>query len=182
MVPDVFQIIVKEKGVFTNVTSPSTKAKLRILFEVAPLALMVEQAGGASSCDGECVSALDIPILGYDQRTEICFGSIGEVRRFEEYLYGEPGSRKKGGRGWAQRGGLLLAWAGRLVANALLAALLRCLPLQATPLATARRTSWRPTLASKRCRRGFALLPRRAAPRWPLLAAVGCDVSDCGEC
>lgn len=41
MVPDVFQIIVKEKGVFTNVTSPSTKAKLRILFEVAPLALLV---------------------------------------------------------------------------------------------------------------------------------------------
>jgi sedoheptulose-bisphosphatase len=88
MVPDVFQIIVKEKGVFTNVTSPSTKAKLRILFEVAPLALMVEQAGGASSCDGKGVSALDIPILGYDQRTEICFGSIGEVRRFEEYMYG----------------------------------------------------------------------------------------------
>jgi len=88
MVPDVFQIIVKEKGVFTNVTSPSTKAKLRILFEVAPLALMVEQAGGASSCDGMCVSALDIPILNYDQRTEICFGSKGEVKRFEEYLYG----------------------------------------------------------------------------------------------
>jgi sedoheptulose-bisphosphatase len=88
MVPDVFQIIVKEKGVFTNVTSPSTKAKLRILFEVAPLALMVEQAGGASSCDGKCVSALDIPILNYDQRTEICFGSVGEVRRFEEYLFG----------------------------------------------------------------------------------------------
>ena len=41
MVPDVFQIIVKEKGVFSNVTSPSTKAKLRLLFEVAPLALLV---------------------------------------------------------------------------------------------------------------------------------------------
>ncbi len=39
--PDVFQIIVKEKGVFSNVTSPSTKAKLRILFEVAPLGLLV---------------------------------------------------------------------------------------------------------------------------------------------
>ncbi|WIA12870.1 hypothetical protein OEZ85_006493 [Tetradesmus obliquus] len=88
MVPDVFQIIVKEKGVFTNVTSPSTKAKLRILFEVAPLALMVEQAGGASSCDGLCKSALDVDIKGYDQRTQVCFGSIGEVRRFEEYLYG----------------------------------------------------------------------------------------------
>ena len=48
MVPDVFQILVKEKGVFTNVTSPSTKAKLRILFEVAPLGLMVRNCSAAS--------------------------------------------------------------------------------------------------------------------------------------
>ena len=88
MVPDVFQIIVKEKGVFTNVTSPTTKAKLRILFEVAPLALMVEKAGGASSGDGLCVSALDVPIEKHDQRTQVCFGSTGEVRKFEEYVYG----------------------------------------------------------------------------------------------
>ena len=46
MVPDVFQIIVKEKGVFTNVTSPSTKAKLRVVFEVAPLALLVSDECG----------------------------------------------------------------------------------------------------------------------------------------
>jgi len=88
MVPDVFQIIVKEKGVFTNVTSPSTKAKLRILFEVAPLGLLVEKAGGASSADGKQISALDVPITTYDQRTQICYGSKGEVKRFEEYLYG----------------------------------------------------------------------------------------------
>ena len=93
MVPDVFQILVKEKGVFTNVTSPSTKAKLRILFEVAPLALMVEQAGGASSGDGKPISALDVMINIHDQRTQVCFGSVGEVKRFEEFLYGErPGS------------------------------------------------------------------------------------------
>merc|ERR1711985_33889 len=67
MVPDVFQIIVKEKGVFSNVISPTTKAKLRLLFEVAPLALLVEKAGGASICDG----------------------SVGEVKRFEETLYGK---------------------------------------------------------------------------------------------
>jgi sedoheptulose-bisphosphatase len=96
------QIIVKEKGVFTNVTSPSTKAKLRILFEVAPLALLVENAGGASSCDGKAVSALEIPINAYDQRTEICFGSKGEVRRFEEYLYGEW----PGGAAWGVGGGV----------------------------------------------------------------------------
>jgi len=54
-VPDVFQIIVKEKGVFTNVTSPSTKAKLRILFEVAPLALLVRRAGPGSPAGPRCL-------------------------------------------------------------------------------------------------------------------------------
>ena len=89
MVPDVFQIIVKEKGVFTNVTSPSTKAKLRLLFEVAPLALLVEKAGGESSGDGKPQSALDIVCEIHDQRTQVAYGSIGEIRRFEEYMYGE---------------------------------------------------------------------------------------------
>lgn len=93
MVPDVFQILVKEKGVFTNVTSPSTKAKLRILFEVAPLGLLVENAGGASSADGKAISALDVPISECDQRTQVCYGSIGEVRRFEEFMYGKVSER-----------------------------------------------------------------------------------------
>lgn len=75
-------------GVFANVTSPSTKAKLRLLFEVAPLALLVEKAGGESSCDGKQVSGLDVPITEIDQRTQICYGSKGEVARFEKYLYG----------------------------------------------------------------------------------------------
>jgi hypothetical protein len=38
MVLDVNQIIVNEKGIFINAISPMTKAKLRLLFEVAPLA------------------------------------------------------------------------------------------------------------------------------------------------
>jgi len=89
MVPDVFQIVVKEKGVFSNVTSPTTKAKLRLLFEVAPLALIVEKAGGASSADGKCVSALDIEVEKYDQRTQVCYGSKEEVKRFEEFMYAQ---------------------------------------------------------------------------------------------
>ena len=59
------------QGVFTNVISPSTKAKLRLLFEVAPLALLVEKAGGASSCDGLCVSGLDVEVKQHDQRTQV---------------------------------------------------------------------------------------------------------------
>lgn len=69
MVPDVGQILIKEKGVFTNVISPSTKAKLRLLFEVAPLGLLIEQAGGFSS-DG-FKSVLDIPIENTDVRTQV---------------------------------------------------------------------------------------------------------------
>lgn len=76
-------------GVFSNVTSPSTKAKLRLLFEVAPLALLVEKAGGESSCDGKSVSGLDVEVTEIDQRTQICYGSKQEVARFEKYLYGE---------------------------------------------------------------------------------------------
>jgi sedoheptulose-bisphosphatase len=87
MVPDVFQIIVKEKGVFTNITSPSSKAKLRILFEAAPIGLLIENAGGASSMEGK--SILDIPIEAYDQRTQIMYGSKGEIAFAEKTLYGK---------------------------------------------------------------------------------------------
>ncbi|KAG6734977.1 hypothetical protein I3842_01G296900 [Carya illinoinensis] len=86
MVPDVNQIIVKEKGIFTNVTSPSTKAKLRLLFEVAPLGLLIENAGGYSS-DGR-QSVLDKVINNLDDRTQVAYGSKNEIVRFEKTLYG----------------------------------------------------------------------------------------------
>ncbi|GLT93002.1 hypothetical protein SLE2022_108100 [Rubroshorea leprosula] len=92
MVPDVNQIIVKEKGIFTNVMSPSSKAKLRLLFEVAPLGFLIEKAGGYSS-DGH-QSVLDKVINGLDDRTQVAYGSKNEIIRFEETLYGS--SRLKG--------------------------------------------------------------------------------------
>lgn len=51
--------------------------------------MQVEQAGGASSCDGKLISALNVPINDYDQRSQVCFGSTTEVQRFEEYVYGK---------------------------------------------------------------------------------------------
>lgn len=50
--------------------------------------VQVEKAGGYSSCDGLCVSGLDVNIEKHDQRTQICYGSKAEVQRFEEYMYG----------------------------------------------------------------------------------------------
>ncbi|VFQ80418.1 unnamed protein product [Cuscuta campestris] len=86
MVPDVNQIIVKEKGIFTNVASESAKAKLRLLFEVAPLGFLVEKAGGYSS-DGK-QSVLEKVIAGVDDRTQVAYGSMNEIIRFEETLCG----------------------------------------------------------------------------------------------
>ena len=74
------QIIVKEKGVFTNVISPTSKAKLRLLFEVAPLGLLVEKASRHSS-DGK-QSVLDKVISFVDERTQVSYGSKNEIIRF----------------------------------------------------------------------------------------------------
>ncbi|KAK8952408.1 hypothetical protein KSP39_PZI004121 [Platanthera zijinensis] len=94
MVPDVNQIIVKEKGIFTNVSSASAKAKLRLLLEVAPLGFLIEKAGGHSS-DGT-QSVLDKVINALDERTQVAYGSKNEIIRFEETLYGS--SRLKAGQ------------------------------------------------------------------------------------
>ena len=76
----------KEKGIFTNVASPSAKARLRLLFEVAPLGFLIEKAGGYSS-DGT-QSVLDKVIQKLDDRTQVAYGSKNEIIRFEKTLYG----------------------------------------------------------------------------------------------
>jgi hypothetical protein len=47
----------------------------------------VEKAGGESSCDGKCVSGLDVVVNAHDQRTQICYGSRGEVRDGASWLW-----------------------------------------------------------------------------------------------
>merc|ERR1711998_3122 len=84
MVPDVNQIMVKGKGVFVNAESKAAKAKLRLLYEVAPIGYVIEKAGGKSS-DGE-KSVLDIEVVGTEDRSQVAYGSAGEVARFEELV------------------------------------------------------------------------------------------------
>lgn len=52
--------MVKGKGIFVNPASAAAPAKLRVLYEVGPIAYLIEKAGGKSS-DG-VGSALDIQI------------------------------------------------------------------------------------------------------------------------
>ncbi|TFJ86549.1 hypothetical protein NSK_002206 [Nannochloropsis salina CCMP1776] len=84
MVPDVNQIMVKGKGVFVNPESPSAKAKLRLLYEVAPIGYVIEKAGGASSYGAG--SVLDLKVYKTEDRTQVAYGSKEEVKRFEEMV------------------------------------------------------------------------------------------------
>jgi sedoheptulose-bisphosphatase len=84
MVPDIHQIIVKGKGVFSYPGSASCPPKLRLIYECAPLSYVVEKAGGASS--NLRGSVLDEKVENLNQRTVICVGSKNEVDRFDKFL------------------------------------------------------------------------------------------------
>jgi len=62
----------KHHCVFTNPNSPKSLAKLRLSFEAAPVALLVELAGGKSSGGTTGCNLLYVLITGVDQRTDLC--------------------------------------------------------------------------------------------------------------
>ena len=86
LVPDVYQQFTKQQGVFSNPTSDSSPAKLRLAFEAAPFGLLVEMAGGKTSDGVSGGSVLDVQINQVDQRTALCIGSSKEVDRFNEMI------------------------------------------------------------------------------------------------
>lgn len=86
MVPDVNQILLKGKGIFSYPGyEEAPQGKLRLLFECAPMALLMEQAGGAAS-DGK-MRILDKELKELSQRTPIFIGSKEEVDRCKKYLF-----------------------------------------------------------------------------------------------
>ncbi len=87
MVPDVYHIFAKSKGVFSNVSSEKAKAKLRLLYEVAPMGLIVEAAGGVTTHEAHDVSVLDETIDDLDKRLGVCFGSADEVKKYKEVMF-----------------------------------------------------------------------------------------------
>jgi len=84
MVPDIHQILVKGKGIFSYPGTKSFPPKLRLIYECAPFAFLVEAAGGAST--NLETSILDEKIKNLDQRTTICIGSKKEVDRCKRFL------------------------------------------------------------------------------------------------
>ncbi|KAK9845722.1 hypothetical protein WJX81_000574 [Elliptochloris bilobata] len=80
LVPDIHHILAKGGGVFVNPVLASAPAKLRVLYEVLPLAFVVEAAGGASTHDGRG-SALRLAAGACDARSAVALGSPLQVDR-----------------------------------------------------------------------------------------------------
>jgi fructose-1,6-bisphosphatase I len=62
---------------------PGPKGKLRLLYEAAPLAMVVEQAGGAASTGAERI--LDIQPTSLHQRVPLIIGSRDDVRDYNQF-------------------------------------------------------------------------------------------------
>jgi len=96
-VPDINQILLKGTGVFFY---PHLKdlplGKLRLLFEVNPMAYLVEQAGGAAS-DGR-KRILDLKAEEIHERSPVFIGSKKDVALAEEFIrkYEAKGAQDKG--------------------------------------------------------------------------------------
>ena len=86
-VPDINQVLIKGKGVFMYpALTDSPNGKLRLLFELFPMAFLIEQAGG-SATNGDS-PILDIVPESLDQRSPVYIGCREDVEKAREFLNG----------------------------------------------------------------------------------------------
>lgn len=84
-VPDINQVLIKRKGLFMYPhLQDAPDGKLRLLYELNPMAFLIEQAGGAASNGRERI--LDIEPQGIDQRQPIFIGSRDDVAMAEKFI------------------------------------------------------------------------------------------------
>lgn len=84
-VPDFNQILIKRGGVFTYpALKKNPNGKLRLLFELQPMAFIIEQAGGRATNGKEDILSLRVSEL--DQRSPVYIGSRFEVEKAAEFL------------------------------------------------------------------------------------------------
>jgi fructose-1,6-bisphosphatase I len=85
LVPDMNQILMKGKGIFMYpALNGSPDGKLRLLYELNPMAFLMEQAGGAASNGLKPI--LDIQPERLDQRSPVFIGSPEDVGKAVEYI------------------------------------------------------------------------------------------------
>lgn len=89
-VPDINQVLIKRGGIFMYPhLKDAPDGKLRLLYELNPMAFLVEQAGGAASSGRQRI--LDIEPESADQRVPVFIGSTDAVALAEKYIREEEG-------------------------------------------------------------------------------------------
>jgi fructose-1,6-bisphosphatase I len=84
-VPDINQILIKKGGVFTYpALKKSPQGKLRLLFELQPMAFIMEQAGGLATDGNQDI--LSIKVENVNQLSPVYIGSVTEVQKAKEFL------------------------------------------------------------------------------------------------
>jgi len=84
-VPDINQVLIKRGGVFTYPgTKKDPKGKLRLIFELQPMAFLAEQAGGMATDGKQDILAIKPESLNH--RSPIYIGSRYEVEKAREFL------------------------------------------------------------------------------------------------
>ncbi|MCC7241501.1 MAG: class 1 fructose-bisphosphatase [Acidobacteria bacterium] len=84
LVADVHRALLEGGTYFYPPDRGHPDGKLRLLYECAPLAFVVEQAGGRATTGETCV--LDVRIETIHQRAPLAIGSRVEIERYEQFL------------------------------------------------------------------------------------------------
>lgn len=79
LVPDIIHALVKGHGVYVSPVTDRSKAKLRRLYELLPIALIVECAGGLAIDPTDGRRILDTVLQGTDERAGLVCGTAEEV-------------------------------------------------------------------------------------------------------
>ena len=89
-VPDINQVLIKGGGIFLYPhLTDNPQGKLRLLYELNPMAFLVEQAGGAASNGRQRI--LDIDPENLDQCAPVFIGTKEAVAQAEQFIREEEG-------------------------------------------------------------------------------------------
>ncbi len=84
-VPDINQVMMKGTGIFFYPhLRNNPQGKLRLLFELNPMAYLIEQAGGAASTGRKRI--LDLNPQSIDDRAPVFIGCKDDVKKAEEFV------------------------------------------------------------------------------------------------
>lgn len=86
LVPDVVHALVKGHGVYVSPVTAASRAKLRRLYEVLPIALVLECAGGRAVDPADGTDVLARPAADTDERSGLVCGNADEVEFAKTFL------------------------------------------------------------------------------------------------